>query len=154
MSTFTNLLYHVVFSTKYRKPLIEETWQDDLYGYMGGIIREEKGVLLKIGGVEDHIHLLTKFRPMIAVSDMLRLIKTNSSKWVNDHQKVRGGFSWQSGYAAFSVSESQAPSVIEYIASQREHHRKRTFEEELRGMLEKHGMEYDIQYLFEQEPKE
>ncbi len=80
MSTFTNLLFHVVYSTKYRQPSIAAAWKEDLYGYIGGIIREEKGTLLKIGGVADHCHLLAKFSPTIAISDMLRLIKTNSSK--------------------------------------------------------------------------
>ena len=84
MSTYTNLLFHIIYSTKYRKPVIEPSWQDKLYGYIGGIIRENQGKLLKIGGVEDHVHLLAKLSPTIAISDVLRLIKTNSSKWVDD----------------------------------------------------------------------
>lgn len=151
MSTFTNLLFHVVFSTKYRQPTINALWQDELYGYIGGIIREEKGVLLKIGGVADHCHLLAKFSPTIAVSDMLRLIKTNSSKWINQRPDVKHKFQWQTGYAAFSVSESQSPIVGRYIANQQEHHRQKSFEEEFLEMLARHGIEYDPRYVFERE---
>ena len=151
MSTFTNLLFHVVYSTKYRKPMIEKTWQDELYGYVGGVIRENKGTLLCMGGVEDHVHLLTKFSPTIAISDMLRLIKANSSKMVNDKIKPRIPFEWQSGYGAFSVSESQCEKVRAYILNQEVHHRKRTFEEEFIAMLERHKFTYDLRYVFEQE---
>ena len=151
MSTFTNLLFHVVYSTKYRKPMIEKTWQDELYGYVGGVIRENKGTLLCMGGVEDHVHLLTRFSPTIAISDMLRLIKANSSKMVNDKIKPRIPFEWQSGYGAFSVSESQCEKVRAYILNQEVHHRKRTFEEEFIAMLERHKFTYDLRYVFEQE---
>ena len=94
MSTFTNLLFHIVYSTKFRKPRIEKAWQDDLVGYVGGIIRENKGTLLCMGGVNDHVHLLAKLSPTIAVSDMLRLIKTNSSKMVNEQIKPTVSFEW------------------------------------------------------------
>ena len=123
MSTFTNLLFHIVYSTKYRKPVIQKSWQDDLYGYVGGIIRNHKGTLLCMGGVMDHVHLLAKLSPTIAVSDMLRLIKSNSSTMVNETMRPRKPFEWQPGYAAFSVSESQFERVRDYILNQEEHHR-------------------------------
>ncbi|GAA4472793.1 IS200/IS605 family transposase [Novipirellula rosea] len=151
MSTFTNLLFHIVYSTKYRKRTIRLEWQDELYGYVGGIVRDQKGTLLKIGGVEDHVHLLAKLSPTIAISDVLRKIKSNSSKWINGRPDVSRMFEWQSGYAAFSVSESQSPSVSDYIASQAEHHRKMTFEEEFLAILRKHNIEFDTRYVFEQE---
>ena len=151
MSTFTNLLFHIIYSTKYRKPTIHTEWQDDLYGYIGGIVRDQKGKLLKIGGVEDHVHLLAKLGPTNAISDVLRKIKSNSSKWINERSDVSRKFEWQSGYAAFSVSESQLPAVSEYIANQAEHHRKKTFEEELLAILKKHNIEFDMRYVFEQE---
>ena len=151
MSTFTNLLFHIIYSTKYRKPTIRMEWQDDLYGYIGGIVRDQKGTLLRIGGVEDHVHLLVKLSPTIAISDVLRKIKSNSSKWINERPDVTRKFEWQSGYAAFSVSESQMPSVSEYIANQAEHHRKKTFEEEFLAILRKHNIEFDMRYVFEQE---
>jgi putative transposase len=149
-NTYTNLLFHVVYGTKYRKPLIGHDWQDDLYGYIGGIIRSEKGVLLTAGGMPEHVHLLAKLPPTIAVSDMLRLIKTNSSKWANDRDDVPY-FEWQVGYAAFSVSESQADRVQRYIQTQREHHRTTTFREEYLALLRKHKIEFDERYVFEEE---
>ncbi len=93
MSTYTNLLFHVIYSTKYRKPTIDAAWQDELYGYIGGILRENRGLLLKAGGIEDHIHLLAKLPPTIAVSDMLRLMKANSSKWINEEKKPKKSLS-------------------------------------------------------------
>ncbi len=151
MSTFTNLLFHIVYSTKYRKPVIQKSWQDDLYGYVGGIIRNHKGTLLCMGGVMDHVHLLAKLSPTIAVSDMLRLIKSNSSTMVNETMRPRIPFEWQPGYAAFSVSESQYERVRDYILNQEEHHRKKSFQEEFIELLEKHNIAYDLRYVFEQE---
>jgi len=151
MSTFTNLLFHIVYSTKYRKPMIQSAWEDELYGNVGGIIRGHKGTLLCMGGTEDHVHLLAKLSPTIAVSDMLRLIKSNSSKMVNETFRPAAAFEWQPGYAAFSVSESQFDRVRQYIRNQKEHHRKTTFKDEFIQLLEKHKIEYDEQYVFEQE---
>lgn len=151
MSTFTNMLFHIVYSTKYRKPTIRSEWQDELYGYIGGIIGDQKGSLLKIGGVEDHVHLLAMLSPTIAVSGVLRKIKANSSKWINGRSDVTRKFEWQSRYAAFSVCESQLPVVAEYISNQAEHHRKTTFEEEFLAILKKHNIEFDPRYIFEQE---
>jgi len=99
-------LFHIIYSTKYRKRWVTPAWQDELYGYIGGIIRGQNGKLLKIGGVDDHVHLLAKLSPTIAISDVLRMIKTNSSKRINERSDVMRKFEWQSGYAAFSVSES------------------------------------------------
>jgi putative transposase len=120
--TFTNLLYHIVFSTKSRVPLIEGAWSDELYRYLGGIVRAEGGIVLEIGGPPDHLHLLLKLKPTVALSDTLRLLKANSSKWARENRKSRLPFAWQDGYSAFSVSESQVEHVIRYIRNQREHH--------------------------------
>ena len=100
-STLTNLLYHIVFSTKDREPLIREGFRAELEKYTAGIIRNERGILLGIGGMPDHLHLITKFKPDRSVADMVRLIKANSSKWVNENHGERGRFAWQSGYGAF-----------------------------------------------------
>lgn len=151
MSTFTNLLFHIVYSTRYRRSVIEKSWQDDLYGYTGGIIRDHKGTLLCMGGVSDHVHLLAKLSPTIAVSDMLRLIKSNASKMVNESIRPRIPFEWQPGYAAFSVSESQFERVRDYILNQEEHHRKKSFQEEFLNLLKKHNITYDQRYVFEEE---
>ena len=151
MSTFTNLLFHIVYSTRYRRPTIEKRWQDELYGYVGGIIREHKGTLLCMGGVQDHVHLLAKLSPTIAISDMLRLIKANSSKMINETLRPRIPFVWQSGYAAFSVSGSQFSTVKQYILNQESHHRRKSFQDEFIQLLERHNISYDLRYVFDQE---
>jgi putative transposase len=148
-STFTNLLYHIVFSTKQREPLITENLREELYKYIGGIIRGEEGILIEIGDIDDHIHLLVKIKPSISISEMLNKIKANSSKWFNENQKSSRRFAWQEGYAAFSVSESQAPNVRDYIRNQREHHQRISFQEEFIAILEKHGVSYDPRYIWD-----
>jgi putative transposase len=147
--TYTNLLYHLVFSTKNRIPLISENLQQDLYSYIGGIVRGEGGTLVEIGGISDHVHLLAKLKPTKSVFEMLNRIKSKSSKWINeDKMKVRK-FGWQDGYGAFSVSESQTASMRRYIRSQEEHHRRQSFQDELRALLEKQRIEYDDRYLWD-----
>ena len=148
-STHTNLLYHVVFSTKCRIPLITKKLQDELYRYIGGIIHAEGGVSLELGGTNDHIHLLVKFKPAVSVSVMLGRIKANSSKWANENKMKLRKFGWQEGYAAFSVSESQVGEVARYIQRQEEHHRKQTFQEEYVALLRRHVIEYDERYLWD-----
>jgi putative transposase len=148
-STYTNLLYHFVFSTKDRIPLITAELQEELYRYVGGIIRAEGGVQLEIGGISDHVHILAKNKPSIAVSDLLGKIKANSSKWINDQKPQSRKFGWQEGYAAFTVSESQVATVREYIRLQKEHHHKQTFKEELVALLDRHGIEYDARFLWD-----
>ncbi len=142
-------MYHIVFSTKQRIPLITGDFQEELYRYIGGIIRAEGSVQLEIGGISDHIHILAKIKPAISVSEMLAKIKANSSKWANDHKMKMRKFAWQEGYAAFTVSESQVPSVREYIRNQEEHHRKQAYQEEFVALLERHGIEYDPRYLWD-----
>jgi putative transposase len=145
--TFTNLLYHVIFSTKSRAPLVDDSWSDELYRYLGGVIRAESGVLLEVGGMPDHVHLLLKLKPAVAISDVLRVLKANSSKWANENRKSRLPFGWQDGYSAFSVSESQVEHVIRYIRNQREHHSTKPFSDELRELLQRHGIEFDERFL-------
>lgn len=147
--TFTNLLYHFVYSTKNRTGLILPEIQGDLHAYLGGIIRGEGGTALEIGGVADHVHLLVKLPATIAVSDVLRVIKANSSKWMNENSGRIRKFAWQDGYAAFTVSESQSPSVKRYIRNQEAHHRKVDFKQELLALLVKNRIEYDERYLWD-----
>ena len=118
--TYTNLLYHLVFSTKHRLPLIVNDFKQDLYEYIGGIIRGEGGALLEIGGMPDHVHLLAKLKPSISVSDMLKIVKSKSSKWLNEEKSRLRKFGWQDGYAAFSVSESSVKAVRQYIRNQQQ----------------------------------
>jgi len=149
-STFTNLLYHVVFSTKYRRNLIKPALKDELSRYIGGIIRENHGAQLEIGGTSEHLHILARFNAATAVSDMLRLVKANSSKWANERSDTDGRFGWQTGYAAFSVSQSQVPIVRQYLRQQPEHHRKKPFREEFIELLKKHNVDFDPRYVFEE----
>ena len=138
--SYTNLIFHIVFGVKERRPLIDEEFQPRLHEYIGGTIRGLNGTSLEIGGVEDHVHILAKLAPTIAVSDFLEKLKASTSKWA---KSVRGGFGWQEGYSAFTVSESQVERVGRYIQNQRKHHAKASFRDELIGLLEAHGVKYD-----------
>ena len=150
-STLSNLTYHIVFSTKYREPLITPELREELYTYIGGIVRNKGGALIKIGGVADHIHIVARLRADIALCDMVRILKANSSKWVNERgTDGNGRFAWQSGYGVFTVSPSQLPALNNYVERQEEHHRTRPFQEEFVAILEKHGVEYEKRYLFDE----
>ncbi len=147
-NTYSNLLYHIVFSTSGRRELIK-SGKEELYRYATGIIRGEGGYLIKIGGAADHVHIFAKFPPVISISDMVRKIKSNTSKWINENKKYAFPFSWQRGYGVFSVSESGAEKVIEYIENQEIHHKKMGFKEELLSLLKKHNVRYDEKYLWD-----
>lgn len=149
-STYTNLAYHIVFSTKYRKPTLTAAIRDANYRYITGIIAHKQGQLLEIGGVEDHVHLLTTCSPQFALADLVRDIKANSSKWLHEENR-QADFAWQTGYAAFTVSRSQLDTVREYIRGQAEHHKRHSFEDEFRTILLRHGIVFDEKYLFEDE---
>ena len=138
--TYTKLIYHIVCSTKERVPVITEEIRDRLYEYLGGVIRGEKGSLLEIGGVADHVHILTRFGAAIAVSDMVQRIKGNSSHWLN--QQSESWFAWQNGYGAFTVSESQVMAVRKYIRRQEEHHKRLPFKDELISLLRRHRIDF------------
>jgi len=145
--TYTKLLYHIVFSTKERRNLITPTLQPDLHGYMGGIIRRTKGTALLIGGVSDHVHIYTSVSPTVALSDFMRELKAGSSKWINERSKFAVPFEWQRGYAAFTVAYSGRAQLERYILNQEEHHKGLSFIDELKALLEAHGVQYDPQYL-------
>ena len=147
-NTYTKLIYHLVFSTKERLPLITPELREPLFNYIGGIIRKHRGVLMSAGGIEDHVHLLVNLRASLSVSEHLQEIKGGSSRWINDNNRA-DRFAWQTGYGAFTVSESQVPAVRRYIESQEEHHREMTFKEEFLALLERHGIEYDEKYLWD-----
>jgi putative transposase len=145
-NTYTDLIYHIVFSTKERRPFIKEAVQADLYRYIGGIIRQEGGMLIEIGGVSDHLHIVMRLKPSKALADVVRTIKAKSSKWVRGMEQ-RNAFQWQRGYGAFSISESRLNDVTKYVKRQQEHHRRMSFREEYIMLLERHGIEYDERYL-------
>jgi putative transposase len=147
--SFTNLIYHIVFSTKNRQPLITDEVKSRLYEYIGGTIRKQGGISLAINGMNDHVHVLAKLRPDKAVSDVLRDLKANSSGWMHDVFPDLKDFSWQNGYGAFTVSASQIDKVKEYIANQEKHHQKiGSFRDEFIKLLRANKIEFDEKYLF------
>lgn len=146
--SFTNLIYHFVFSTKNREPLIVRAVQSRLYDYIGGSIRNQGGVALAINGMSDHVHLLAKPRPDKSVSDVLRDLKANASGWMHDVFPEMQDFSWQRGYGAFTVSASQVEKVRKYIAEQEIHHTKQTFQTEFVKMLRANQIDFDEKYLW------
>lgn len=145
-STYLSLHCHVTFSTKNREPLIDSAWRDRLHEYLGGTIRGLDAIPESVGGITDHVHLLLGLKATHCLADLVREIKKASSKWV--HEEIGfASFAWQEGYAAFTVSPSARPAVKAYIANQEEHHRVKTFREELVEFLHRAGIEYDPRYL-------
>jgi REP element-mobilizing transposase RayT len=145
-ATFTSLHFHLIFSTKGREPLIAPAWMARLHEYLGGTVRGLDGFPQGIGGVVDHVHLLVGLKATHCLADFMRELKKASSLWVHEEVGVRR-FAWQSGYAAFSVSATARNGVRRYIAHQEEHHRRRTFREELQELLQKAGVQFDERYL-------
>ena len=150
-STHHGIWIHAVFSTKQRFKLLKPDRSDDRFAYLGGTASGHKSTVIRSGGVEDHVHLLLKIHPSFAVADTIKLIKGNSSKWINENRKVRSRFEWQRGYGAFSVSESMSETVKRYIDNQEEHHRQHSFEDEYLTFLQKHNIEFDPRYAFDDE---
>jgi REP element-mobilizing transposase RayT len=146
--SYSNLLSHVVFSTKDRQPLIDAEMKPRLLGYMNGIVDESGGKVLSLNAMADHLHMLWELPPTLALSDSMRVVKTNSSRWVHETWGSQKPFAWQTGYGAFSVSRSNVSAVATYIEEQESHHRKRTFQEEFIELLVKHGIDYDPKYVF------
>lgn len=147
--TYSQLLLHIVFSTKGREMWITPGVAERLYPFIGGLVRGERGTLYDIGGVADHVHLYLRWRADGAVSDLMRTVKARSSKWVHDAFPALRAFAWQEGYAAFSVSKSQEDAVKRYIAGQAEHHKKEDFKAELLKLLRAHGVEFEERYVFD-----
>ena len=145
--SLTQLLVHTIFGTKDRAPLIADDWRPDLHAYIGGILRNRKCDLLAAGGVEDHMHLLIRMATTISIADMIRDVKSNSSAW--RHENGDSKFAWQSGYGVFSVDQPMVGPLVAYIADQRVHHRKVTFQEEYMAFLKKHEMEFDERYMWD-----
>jgi putative transposase len=148
-NTFSQLYIHIVFSVSGRQNLIQKRWKDELHKYICGIVSGKEQKAYAIGGMADHIHLLVSIKPGIAVSDLVRDIKANSSRWINERGFIVGKFKWQEGFGAFSYGKSQLDSVIAYINNQEQHHKKKTFREEYIELLQKFDVNYDEKYVFE-----
>jgi REP-associated tyrosine transposase len=147
--TYVRLIFHAVFSTKNRLPYLVEGRRADVFSYMGGILREIRCESLAINGPADHVHLVFRSPGTLAIAEVMQIVKGNSSKWVHDNRILKRAFEWQRGYAAFSVSQSNVNRVLQYVANQNVHHRKISFQEELRELLTRHGIEYDERYLWD-----
>ena len=150
-NTYTQLYFHIVFAVKGRSNYISEQWKDELYKYISGIIANKDQKLMIVNGVPNHIHLLIGTKPNCNLSDLIRDIKANSSKWINEKKFTNFHFEWQTGFGAFTVSQSGVPKVIEYIKNQEEHHRKKTFKEEYVEFLKAYQIDFKDEYLFDEE---
>ena len=147
-NTYTSLHYHVIFSTKNRVKRINIEIEQRVWAYLGGIARKHGMTALQVGGIEDHIHALLIAPPTLSPSQIAQFLKGESSKWIHEEFSALHDFAWQDGYGAFTVSKSNLPEVVHYIQQQREHHRKKTFQEEYLEFLQKHGVEYDKRFVY------
>jgi REP element-mobilizing transposase RayT len=147
-NTYTQIYIHVVFAVQGRQNLISKEHKEELHKYITGIVQNKKQKMIFINSMPDHIHIFIGMKPSIALSDLVRDIKNNSSNFINEKKWVRGKFNWQEGFGAFSYGHSQIDVVVRYIQNQEEHHRKKTFKQEYVEMLKKFAVEYDEKYLF------
>ena len=147
--TYVRLIVHAVFSTKKRLPYLVENCRDEVFSYMGGILREIKSDSLAINGAADHVHVVFRLPATLALADVMKTLKSNSSKWIHEDRILRRAFGWQRGYAAVSVSQSNLERVLQYVANQGVHHRNVSFQDEIRALLTLHGIEYDERYLWD-----
>lgn len=146
-NTYTQIHIQTVFAVKNRQSLIKSEWKDDLYKYITGIIQAHDHKLLQINGIADHIHIFFGMRPTQSISDLMKQVKQDSSKWINTKGLADGRFSWQAGFGAFSYQKSEVPRIIKYIANQEEHHKIKTLEEEYKSLLKEFEMDYDERYI-------
>jgi putative transposase len=147
-NTYSQVHLQFVFAVKYRECAIQNSWKDELYKYITGIIQQNKHKMLCINGMPDHIHILVGMRPTQSISDLLQDIKGSSSKWINSKKLVKGKFEWQEGYGVFSYSKTQIKTVALYIENQEQHHNETTFREEYLELLKEFEVEYDEKYIF------
>jgi len=147
-NTYTQIHIQCVMAVKYRASLIQPDWKDQLQKYITGIIQNYGHKMLAINNMPDHLHMFFGFRPNQLLSDLMRIVKSESSGWINDKQFTPAVFNWQEGYGAFSYSRSQVPRVVEYVMNQEEHHRHKTFLEEYEQFLKQFEVDYDERYIF------
>jgi len=147
--TYTQLYIQIVFAVKGRQNLIAEAWKGELYKYIAGIIKGKEQKPIIVNGMPDHIHVFIGLRPSMAISELVRDIKNNSSNFINEKKFVKGKFAWQEGYGAFSYSHSHIQNVYNYILNQQHHHKEKTFKEEYTELMRKFEIEYNEKYLFD-----
>lgn len=147
--TYSQIYIQVVFAVKGRQNLLANEWRQEVFKYMAGIIKNKGQKPIIINGVSDHVHVFIGLKPSMALSDLVRDVKNNSTNFINDNNWIKGKFSWQEGYGVFSYSHSQVENVYNYILNQEQHHKKQTFQEEYMDFLKKFEVEHDVKYLFE-----
>lgn len=147
--TYSQIYIQIVFAVRGRQNLLQKPWREQVFKYICGIIRNKGQMPMIVNGVSDHVHVFIGLKPALALSDLVRDIKNNSTNFINDNRWVKGRFSWQEGYGAFSYSHSQVPYVYNYILNQESHHSKQTFRNEYMDFLKKFEIEHDVKYLFE-----
>ncbi|MCO5949782.1 IS200/IS605 family transposase [Mucilaginibacter flavidus] len=147
-NTYTLIHIQCVMAVKFRASVIQPLWKERLHQYITGIVQNNGHKIISINAMPDHLHLFFGFRPNQSLSDLMRLVKGESSEWINKEKFNSSTFRWQEGYGAFSYSRSQIPAVCKYIENQEEHHRKKTFLEEYKHILEESEIEYDERYIF------
>ena len=147
-NTYTQIHIQCVMAVKYRASLIQPDWKDQMQKYITGIIQNYGHKMLAINNMPDHLHMFFGFRPNQSLADLMRIVKSESTKWINDKQFTPAVFNWQEGYGAFSYSRSQVPRVVEYVMNQEEHHRHKTFLEEYEQFLKQFEVDYDERYIF------
>ena len=147
MSTYTQIIYHIVFGTKKRKPVLVPDKREELFRYVWGILNNKSCHLYRIGGADDHIHILTSLHPTLALSDLVKDVKVSSSKWIHENDAFPGFTHWQDGYGGFTISIKERDALIDYIKGQPEHHKKISFKDELRQLLKDAGVEFDERFL-------
>ena len=147
--SLSNILVHLVFSTKNREHMLVKNIRDELHGYISGIVENLGGLLMKAGSVEDHIHLLLVLPRTCSPAHLVKEIKTGTNTWLKEQGEIWHNFHWQSGYGMFSISQNHKEAVMEYIANQEEHHKTVTFQEEYRRLLKKNGVNFDERYVWD-----
>ncbi|MBK8243867.1 MAG: IS200/IS605 family transposase [Saprospiraceae bacterium] len=148
-NTYSQIYVQIVFAVKYRKALLDKAWRSQVFGVMGNLINETNCKTIIVNGVEDHVHCFVGLKPAISVSELMKIVKAKSSKYINDHSLTRERFEWQTGFGVFSYSQIDIERVFKYIQNQEEHHRSKKFKEEYLELLKEYQVEYDEQYLFE-----
>jgi putative transposase len=148
MSSYRQILYHIIFRTKSGEKTLSLEHNKELFAYIHGIIKQKNGFLYRINGMEDHVHILSDLHPTIALADYLRDIKTASSIWLKQNEKFPRFGGWADGYAGLTYAWKAKDMIVNYIKNQQEHHKKETFEEEYKRLLEEHGIRFDPKYLF------
>ena len=147
--TYSQIYIQIVFAVHGRQNLLQKEWRQEVFKYMAGIINNKGQKPIIVNGVEDHVHVFVGLKPSMALSDLVRDVKNNSSNFINDHPWIKGRFSWQEGYGAFSYSHSQIGNVYDYILNQEGHHAKQSFKNEYLDFLKKFEIDHDVKYLFD-----